>query len=279
MLYELSKLLSELRKCICTLYIFICFCKLLADNYISQHFSTVNIDKNTIITNHNSVTVYHFGNRFSNKKVLLLSGGFCLCYAPYIKKLLNDIMKYNPELYTKYHFIVLEKLNGNSLSSMNDYVNALLPILTRSTQEISILGFSSGFVVGSHILSQLYFINCKKKLISYDSPHSVYDSCKQFSYNYFFRLDMIMYLWVLDVYKKSNYFSKSIESKKWFKGFNDYVAVIMQTDQITKQDLYDKSCVLFDLPEVDYFNIQMDEDPIIEDFLRGDYCRKIDNYI
>ena len=112
------------------------------------------------------MTIYKHDQK-SDKVVIFLSGGAELKFTSYIQKLIDDLSLKNCDL------LVFEKLSAFNLT----YIQNIATILqTMGYSEITIIGFSMGGVIGSHVMSGLNHLDINKTLICVDTPFHIYST-------------------------------------------------------------------------------------------------------
>jgi hypothetical protein len=112
------------------------------------------------------MTIYKHDKK-SEKAVIFLSGGVELRFASYIQKLIDDLSLKNCDI------LVFEKLSAFNLT----YIQNIVAILqTMGYSEITIVGFSMGGVIGSHVMSGLNHLDIKKTLICIDTPFHIHST-------------------------------------------------------------------------------------------------------
>ena len=121
------------------------------------------------------------------------------------------MQKNAPEIFASYKIIVLEKLDKTSIIAHDDICKYINELNKTGIDELILLGFSSGGVIASHVMTRLTHITCNKKLITYDTPFQVMDTVCCFQNNWICRLDYYFYYVVYNVYK-NHYDYNNIQS-------------------------------------------------------------------
>ncbi len=220
-------------------------------------------NKNTI----QKATIYRATPR-SNKVILFVSGAFCLELHIYISKIMNDILLHYPDIASQYELICFEKKDTSSIV-MYDDVAYFIETIHKEIQleELILIGFSSGGVISSHILSRLNHISCKKLLITYDTPWQIRDNVKSFSFNRYYRIDFIFYLYVYLTYQRHyNYeeIKKWVNYDKWTNGYEELVSMIQHIHQFDDETFDLLTGFNYNLSEdVKVVNIYHEYDPLV----------------
>jgi hypothetical protein len=217
---------------------------------------------------HRQATIYRSGNK-SNKAILFLSGSYNLCYDVYIQKMVADLQEYanantDENICTDYEFMVFEKLDQSSIDIYDDVAHFLN---TLELEELVLLGFSSGGVVASHIMSRLNSrkMKMKRKIITYDTPWQVQDNVLSFSKNLFYRIDMLFFQIVHRVYSNHYNYEKIKEhlSKK-IHGAEKMVSMIKSIHGYNDEVMYAITGWKWDVPaELKVINIFCEKDPFV----------------
>ena len=130
-----------------------------------------------------SLTVYSLRSSQTNKSVLLVSGADRLEFHGYMRKFVDD-MNFDCNVYC------CENLNAYNMLCI-DEMAAFVKSLGKV--QLTIIGFSLGGVIGSHIGSRL---NQRTKLITVDTPYNITSSCLDYYDNFrFWRLDVFCLYW------------------------------------------------------------------------------------
>jgi len=130
-----------------------------------------------------SLTVYSSGSYPTKKSVLLVSGADRLEFHGYIRKFVDD-MNFDCNVYC------CENLNNYNMLCIDEMV-AFVKSLGKV--QLTIIGFSLGGVIGSHIVSRL---NQRTKLITVDTPYNFPESSLNHYDNFrYWRIDIIGLYW------------------------------------------------------------------------------------
>lgn len=224
-------------------------------NYIAN-YNNKNIIKteykyklNNSITEH-SATLYKT-NKNVKKIILFLSGSYALEFHQYIAKIMYDLDKEYNDIIKNYELICYEKSNKTSFDIYDDIYNYIsyLDEKLDKIEELVIIGFSAGGVVGSHILQRCKNMNFKKKLITYNTPFQVYENVKAFKQNLFMRFDMIMFWTVIGIYLNHynyNDIKHHLTNKKWNSGIDEMAKTICDVHNCSFDDFYKMTSFNFD---------------------------------
>ena len=113
------------------------------------------------------MTIYKCGNLSSKKVICCISGSFILTAAPYVQKMVFDLLS----IQHLYCFLIIEKMDKSSIVMYDDIANYLLHFHSRQhIEELIMFGFSSGGVIASHVLSKLKGEESKEPQIVTTSP-------------------------------------------------------------------------------------------------------------
>jgi hypothetical protein len=149
-----------------------------------------------------------------------------------------------------YQIIIIEKLNKSSIVMYDDISKYFLYLNDKiKIEELTMLGFSSGGVIASHSLALLKSLNCKKQIITYDTPYQVMENVLSFENNKIYRLDYYLYLIVYKTYKKHYNFDKIKEFVRYDKltnGASDFVKMIKQIHNFSDEEMYFRTGFNFD---------------------------------
>ena len=130
-----------------------------------------------------SLTVYSLLSSSTKKSVLVISGGDRLEFCPYLRKFVDD-MKFDCNVYCCEN---LTTYNMLCIDEMAAFVKSLGKV------QLTIIGFSLGGVIGSHIIARL---NKRIKLITVDTPYNFPLSSLEYYDNFrFWRLDVVGLYW------------------------------------------------------------------------------------
>jgi hypothetical protein len=110
--------------------------------------------------------------------IIILSGGTSLVMDGYIIRMIHLLAPHNLPIYCP---INEKELNITLYDPVADWVRGIAN--NYPTKEICIIGFSAGGCMASHVMSRIKDISNKKRIITYDSTHSVYKTVKSFQLN------------------------------------------------------------------------------------------------
>ena len=145
----------------------------------------------------NNLTIYKSKYKSAcSDAVILLSGGFVLEFASYIRKFIDD-MKFECDIY------VCENKDTYNMLCINDVANFIDSL---DYNHVTIVGFSMGGVLGSHALAQTRHI--KTTLVTIDTPFNITRSGPDIYDNFkIWRIDiMFLYHVAVKQCKTENYF-------------------------------------------------------------------------
>ena len=261
-------------------YIFKFFWMIIQTIYLSSidHEKLKKYDiKYNINNEQKSAVIYEKFDKKNVKNIYFLSGGFVLSYTVYIKKVVSDLLKFN-FLINEYNLIIIEKKDQCNLSLYDDLCKIIGDTIFINTEEIIFIGFSGGGVVSSHVMHRLKHINCKKKLILYDSTFNVIDNIRQFNKFYFYRLDYLMYILVRNTYiNHYNYLNikNIINNYPYIGDVNKFIEMVKSVQNYDDNELYSESAFNFDQSkETIIFNIHTINDNVIFNKINNMYLEK-----
>ena len=195
------------------------------------------------------LTVYKNGNLQSNKILLILAGSYMMCFDTYVQKILTDLLDIG-FIKNNYQIIIIEKLDKTSIMLYEDISKYLLDLDMRlQIEELTILGFSSGGVISSHVMSLLKPLKCKKMIITYDTPYQVLENVLSFEKNILYRIDYYLYSVVYKTYLNHYDYEKIKDFVRYDKIVNsasDFVRMIQQIHNFTDEELYFRTGFNFD---------------------------------
>jgi hypothetical protein len=213
-------------------------------NTIIKETFSYNLD-----TEEHELTVYKCGNLQSNKIFCILSGSYSLSFDTYIQKMVSDLLVID-YIKNNYQIIILEKLNKSSIVMYDDISKYLIYLNDQiNIKELTILGFSSGGVIASHTFALLKSLNCKKKIITYDTPYQVMENVLSFENNIFYRLDYYLYSVVYKTYRNHYNYDKIKDFVRYDKvtnGATDFVKMIKQVHGFSDEEMYFRTGFNFD---------------------------------
>jgi hypothetical protein len=147
-------------------------------------------------------------------------------------------------------------------------------------EELTILGFSSGGVIASHALALLKSLNCKKQIITYDTPYQVMENVLSFENNQIYRLDYYLYSVVYKTYKNHYNYDKIKDFVRYDKltnGATDFIKMIKQIHNFSDEEMYFRTGFNFDQDkDTKIINMYSVNDPIINRLVSMKYieCNK-----
>lgn len=215
-----------------------------------------------------SATIYRT-NRGSKKIIMFFSGSFLLEKHFYINKIMYDLELEYENLMKNYEFICYEKNNKTSFDICEDIYNYIshLDKENGKIEELILIGFSSGGVVASHVMSKCKYMSCKKKIITYDTPWQVHENVNNFKNNLIFRLDIIFFRTVHKVYSNHynyNEIKQYLTNKKWNSGTVEMAKLIQDIHNMSFEKFYELTGFNFDLsPDTKVYNIYSKKDPFV----------------
>ncbi len=140
-----------------------------------------------------------------NKKVILFLSGLMDCsFTQYIKKTIDDLVKQDAAFLQQNTVLVYENPHESSIEVAEKIAASLIQFYKQNNgiiERITIVGFSSGGVLASHVMQHLSHpaipVNCVKHIITYDTPLSVPHVMRHFHKNWIFRLDILYYYFIV----------------------------------------------------------------------------------
>lgn len=243
------------------------------------------------------MTIYSNEDKKNKKVLFLVTGGFVLWYDVYLMSIVEDLKKTN--VYENYEVIIIEKLDVCSIVMYDTFAYYIkeLNIEKGGIEELVMIGFSSGGVIASQIMARLHEIDCKKKIITYDTPYQIVENIRRFTYNSFFRIDQwVMYGVVQSVYLNHYNYDEIkhhvVNNKPSENGANELIEMVKNVHGFNEESLLLNSGFNFDLtPEtvvintfsardpfhnihttVDYLDINKDKVKFKNVFIKEDRC-------
>jgi hypothetical protein len=196
------------------------------------------------------LTVYKCGNLKSAKILFVLSGSYTLCFDTYVQKMVSDLLVID-YIKNNYQIIIIEKLNKSSIVMYDDVSKYLLHLNDNQNkiEELTMLGFSSGGVIASHTFALLKSLDCKKRIITYDTPYQVMENVLSFENNTIYRLDYYLYSIVHETY--SNHYNYEqikdfVRYDKLTSSASDFVKMIKQIHNFSDEEMYFRTGFNFD---------------------------------
>jgi|LakMenE01Jun11ns_1017448.scaffolds.fasta_scaffold9881597_2 hypothetical protein len=234
----------------------------------------------TLYHENHDLTVYKCGNLQSNKILFILSGSYMLCFDTYVQKMVSDLLVID-YIKNNYQIIIIEKINKSSIVMYDDISKYLLHLNDQiKIEELTILGFSSGGVIASHALALLKSLNCKKQIITYDTPYQVMENVLSFENNQIYRLDYYLYSVVYKTYKNHYNYDKIKDFVRYDKltnGATDFIKMIKQIHNFSDEEMYFRTGFNFDQDkDTKIINMYSVNDPIINRLVSMKYieCNK-----
>ena len=211
-------------------------------------------------------------NTTSKRILFIVSGSYITTFDVYIKKLIIDLRQNYANIINEYEIIVFEKLDKSSITIYEDVAQYLHNLhKTAEFDDLTIMGFSSGGVVASHIMHLMEDIQCEKKIITYDTPWQVKDNVISFQTNLIYRIDLLFFIIVHNIY--SNHYNYSdirhvldiYNSGFWSgNGAHQLVDIIQKVHHFTDEEMYAVTGFNFgQTPETKVINIFCENDPFI----------------
>lgn len=222
----------------------------------------------TLHNENHVLTVYKCGNLQSNKILFILSGSYTLCFDIYVQKMVSDLLVID-YIKNNYQIIIIEKINKSSIVMYDDISKYLLYLNEQiKIEELTMLGLSSGGVIASHALALLKPLNCKKRIITYDTPYQVMENVILFENNQIYRLDYYLYSVVYKTYKNHYNFDNIKEFVRYDKltnGASDFIKMIKQIHKFSDEEMYFRTGFNFDQDkDTKIFNMYSVNDPIVK---------------
>lgn len=202
------------------------------------------------------------------KIMLFLSGSYNLTFDVYIKKMIRDIQSSGQ--FADYQMLVYEKTDKSSIIVYRDVAH-YIKHLEGPMSELVIVGFSSGGVVASHVMSSLSdLVGLKKTIVTYDTPYQVHDNVLRFQQNWLYRIDIPFFWIVLDVYRRHyNYDEISPiihrvlgQKNLWTCGADTMIELICAIHQFTKEEML-RVTGFCHVPDCTVVNIYCEKDPFV----------------
>ena len=227
------------------------------------NFKHINTYMNKLV----ETDVYNLNNN-TDKHIFILSGGMYSTLHGYLNKTLFDLNNKYPDITKNYNIHCFVNKNIPKCFMDNtivQYIKNVLFLNSDNTKEIILIGFSAGGVVMSHVLSNIKDIVCIKKLITYDTPHDIYNIHK---YHLTPNLKIVeYYLSVIEI----------IENPTYNHTFDDVVIKLkeMTNNTMTETDIIKIGKFNYDFGDnVSYCNIFENYDPIVESKYVRHYINK-----
>lgn len=266
------------------LYLLVFICQYIYINYflnISNPKIVKSVYNYTLkdIDKEQSANIYRT-NRGSKKIIMFFSGAFSLENHFYVNKLMYDLDLEHENLMENYEFICYEKTNKTSFDIYDDVYNYIshLDKEIDKIEELILIGFSSGGVVASHVMSRCKEMTCKKKIITYDTPWQVHENVNNFKNNLIYRLDILFFGKVHDVYSNHynyNEIKQHLTNKKWNSGTVEMAKLIQDIHNMSFEKFYEMTGFNFDLsPDTKVYNIYSKKDPVVFREISNEFIKK-----
>ena len=224
------------------------------------------------------LTVYRCGNLQATNILFIISGSFNVSFDTYIQKLITMLLHIQ-FIKNNYQIIIVEKMNKSSIVMYDDISKYIVSFNeTIKVSELTLLGFSSGGVIASHVMALLKSLKCKKKIITYDTPYQVLNNVLSFESNLIYRLDLYLYTVVHKTYVNHFNYDKIkdfVSYDSWTNGATDFVKMIKQIHSFTEEDMYFRTGFNFDQePATKIINMRCEHDPLVNKKISMDYITK-----
>ena len=254
------------------IYVFVFICQYLYINYFFDKKSP-NIIKTTyhysLKDNIEQTATIYRTNRNVKKLIFICSGAYTLEYHFYISKLMYDLDIEYESIMANYDLICYEKSDKTSFDIYDDiyhYISHLDKKLDK-IEELIFIGFSAGGVVASHIMQRCKDMNCKKKIITYDTPWQVHENVDFFKNKLLYRFDIVFFWKVFEVYSKHYNYSEikqHLVNKPWNCGSPEITQLITSCHNCSFDEFYDMTGFNFDqTKDTEVYNIYSKYDPFI----------------
>ena len=229
-----------------------------------------------------SLKIHSKGEKKNKKVLFLVAGGFVLWYDTYFTSVVEHLNFFYPSIFEEYEVIIVEKKDVCSLVMYDTFANYIRSINAAKggIEELVMIGFSSGGVISSHVMARLHDLDCKKKIITYDTPWQIVENIRRFTHNSFYRIDAwVMYGVVQGVYA-NHYNHQSIKhhlvkKKRWGNGANELIDIVKNVHGFTEESLLHNSGWNFDLTaDTSVINIYSARDPFHNIHTTHEYIEK-----
>lgn len=222
--------------------------------------------------------IYKMGNTSSKKVIVLLSGGFSLSFATYVQKSAKHLLE-DPCIAHDCQLVVYEKLDKQSFIVSPDVANYIKHLNNQDEIiDLTLIGYSSGGVVASHVMNALKDLKCKKKIITYDTPYQVMDNTRTFESNVFVRFDYIFYATVRNVYLNHyNYedIKHHLNSGGWFGGSRDLINMCYAVHNYAEEKYRAITGFNFDQgQDTQIFELYCEYDPVVDREMTDNYIKQ-----
>lgn len=223
--------------------------------------------------------IYKMGNPASKKVIIMISGSFTLSFDTYMQKSAKHLLQ-DPYIAYDHQLIVYEKRDKQSFIVFTDVANYVLHLNKQvEISELTLIGYSSGGVIASHIMSALGELKCKKKIITYDTPYQVMDNVLAFENYMFFRLDYLFYRTVYNVYLNHynyNEIKQHLNPGRWCSGSKELIKMCCAVHNNYTEEQY-RALTGFNFDQdkdIKIFEIYCEYDPLVDRELSDNYIKQ-----
>jgi len=229
--------------------------------YYDKHLINYNIFKHkNIYTGKETISQVYHSNNNSTKHIYILSGGVYCYFDKYMEKMLHDLYKYKTSIANNYKIFVITNDDTVKLFLEETIAKIIKHEINHNykpVEEIILLGFSAGGFILSQSLARLKDIKCKKKLITYDSPHHL---LKTFTHNINLNMNLL-----------TKYYTKKF-NHDCDGTIEDLLKILLKSTNLSKEQLFKSVMFNYDMGDnVSYYCIYNKYDPIVEyDYVN--YC-------
>jgi len=186
----------------------------------------------------------------------------------------------DPHIVYDHQLIVYEKLDKQSFIVSPDVTNYILHLNKQvEISDLILIGYSSGGVIASHVMSALGELKCKKKIITYDTPYQVLDNVLAFENYMFFRLDYLFYRTVYNVYLNHynyNDIKQHLNPGRWCSGSKDLLKLCYAVHNNYTEEKY-RALTGFNFnqdKETKIFEIYCEYDPVVDREISDNYIKQ-----
>ena len=222
--------------------------------------------------------IYKMGNPASKKKIVLLSGSFSLSFDTYVQKSAKHLLR-DPYIACDHQLIVYEKRDKLSFIVAPDVANYITYLNSQDEiSELTLIGYSTGGVVVSHVMSALGELKCKKKIITYDAPYQAIDNVHAFENYSFFRLDYFFCATAYNVYSNHynyNDIKQHLNSGGWCGNSRDLLNMCYAVHNYTEEKYRALTGFNFDQDkDTKIFEIYCEYDPVVDREISDNYIKQ-----
>jgi len=221
--------------------------------------------------------------------ILFLSGLMDCEFTQYIKKTIHDLIQQDPLFLEKNTVLVYENPHESSIEVAEKIAQSLIAYHNHNhnknqhIQRITIVGFSSGGVLASHVMQYLHHpaipVTCVKHIITYDTPLSVPHVMRHFHKNWIFRLDILYYYFIVLYMYRHHWRHAAIKQvidkyalDPWFQKFYLYrgvehcIAMMSEIHGITSAAEFERmtSFAYDQSPNTQITHIYSERDPVLD---------------